>query len=50
MLRKRGGIWVLVSKDGTKVLKKFGKNKPSKEAVEKEEARVNYFKHKKGKK
>lgn len=50
MLRKRGGEWVLLSKDGTKVLKKFGKKKPSEERVKKEEARVNYFKHKKGKK
>lgn len=30
-----------------KVLKYFGVNKPSDEAVEKEERRVNYFKHRK---
>ena len=40
--------WVLVSRDGKRVLKWFGPQKPSKEMVQKEERRVQYFKHKKG--
>jgi len=39
--------WALVSKsDPSKVLKYFGTEKPSKERVQKEERRVQYFKHK----
>jgi len=39
--------WALVSKsDNSKVLKWFGTEKPSDEAVEKEERRVQYFKNK----
>jgi len=41
--------WCLVSKDGDKVLKWFGPEKPSEEEVAKEERRVQYFKHKGGK-
>jgi hypothetical protein len=41
--------WALVSrKDSSKVLKWFGKKKPSEEAVAKEEKRVQYFKNVKG--
>lgn len=47
MLRKRKGEWVLVSRDGKRVLKKFGKKKPTKAQVEAEEKRVQYFKKKK---
>lgn len=47
MLVKRKGEWMLVSKSNPKkVLKKFGKEKPSEEAVAREEQRVSYFKHK----
>ena len=47
MLKKSGDEYKLVSKkDPSKTLKKFGKKKPSKKEVAKEEARVNYFKHK----
>lgn len=46
MLVQRDGEWKLISKkDPSKVLKNFGKSKPSEEAVAKEEARVEYFKH-----
>lgn len=46
MLVNRGGVWKLVSKSKpSKVLKIFGRKKPSDKAVAKEEARVNYFKH-----
>ena len=46
MLKKVGGEWKLMSKsDPSKVLKNFGKTKPSDEAVAKEERRVNFFKH-----
>jgi len=39
-------IWILVSKNNpSKVLKKFGKMKPSREQILKEERRVQYFKH-----
>lgn len=38
--------WALVSKKGGKVLKWFGKQKPSEERVKKEEQRIQYFKHK----
>lgn len=41
--------WALVSKsDPSKVLKWFGTAKPSDEAVQKEEARIQFFKHKGG--
>lgn len=40
--------WALLSKDGSRVLKWFGTRKPSEESVKKEEARVQYFKHKGG--
>jgi hypothetical protein len=39
--------WALVSHSG-RVLKWFGTTKPSKEWFSKEEARIKYFKHKKG--
>lgn len=46
MLRKVGGEWKLMSKSNPdKVLKNFGKKKPSQEAVNKEERRVQFFKH-----
>ena len=37
--------WALVSKSTAKVLKWFGTTKPSDEAVQKEERRVQFFKH-----
>lgn len=37
--------WALVSKKDGKVLKWFGARKPSEESVQKEERRVQYFKH-----
>ena len=37
--------WALVSKKDRKVLKWFGSQKPSDEAVKKEERRIQYFKH-----
>lgn len=40
--------WALVSKKNGKVLKWFGKQKPSEDRVKKEEQRVQYFKHKNG--
>lgn len=41
--------YALVSvKTPGKVLKYFGQDKPSETEVQKEEARVNWFKHKKG--
>ena len=46
MLVKQDGEWKLVSKSNpSKVLKNFGKTKPSEEAVAKEERRVQFFKH-----
>lgn len=39
------GEWVLLAKSSDRVLKKFGKTKPSEEAVKKEEARIQAFKH-----
>jgi hypothetical protein len=46
MLKKIDGEWALVSKTNPdKILKWFGKKKPSDEEVAKEERRVNYFKH-----
>jgi hypothetical protein len=45
-LVQRDGEWALVSKkDPSKVLKWFGKNKPSEKTVAAEERRVQYFKH-----
>jgi hypothetical protein len=38
--------WALISEKNGKVLKWFGPEKPSKETVQKEEDRINYFKHK----
>lgn len=39
--------WCLVSvKDNSKVLKWFGVKKPSNELIDKEEKRIQYFKHK----
>lgn len=46
--RKHNGKleWCLISRSNPmKILKWFGKSKPSDEAVAKEEARVEYFKH-----
>lgn len=37
--------WALVSREDRKPLKYFGPTKPSKEAIEKEEKRIQYFKH-----
>lgn len=46
MLKKEGGIWRLMSKsDPDKVLKNFGKTKPSDEEVNKQERRIQFFKH-----
>ena len=46
MLKKKGNRWALVStKNPSKVLKWFGKTRPSKTSIGKEEARVDYFKH-----
>lgn len=46
MLKKKDGIWKLMSKsDPTKVLKNFGKEKPSDEEVAKQERRIQFFKH-----
>lgn len=46
MLKKKGKEWKLMSKSNPdKVLKNFGSKKPSQEAVNKEERRVQYFKH-----
>lgn len=43
----RGNHYALVSrKNPKKVLKHFGKKKPSQSEINKEERRVNYFKHK----
>lgn len=38
--------WVLLSKDGSKVLYWFGPKKPSEDAVEEQERRVQYWKSK----
>jgi len=38
--------WALLDRKGKRVLKWFGSNKPSDESVQKEEQRVQYFKHK----
>ena len=47
VVKKIKGRYALVSKTNPgKVLKWFGKKKPSKEAVTKEERRINWFKHK----
>jgi hypothetical protein len=40
--------WALFDSKGKKVLKWFGPEKPSKERVQKEERRIQFFKHKKG--
>ena len=46
MLKKVGKEWKLMSKSNPdKVLKNFGSKKPSQEAVNKEERRVQFFKH-----
>jgi hypothetical protein len=46
-LVQKDGKWALVSKhDSSKVLRWFGKEKPSNEAVAKEERRVQWFKNK----
>lgn len=37
--------WALIAKKSNRVLKWFGPTKPSKEAVQKEERRVQYWKH-----
>ncbi|QEG09015.1 hypothetical protein HWC29_gp017 [Aeromonas phage 4_4572] len=45
MLKKtKKGFKLVSKKNPKKVLKNFGKDKPSKEEVAKEEARVNFFK------
>lgn len=41
------GKWLLLSKNKSRVLRIFGKKKPSKEKVRKVERRIQYFKHKK---
>ena len=46
MLKKIGKRWALVSeKDNNKVLKYFGKKKPSHSTKDKQEKRVPYFKN-----
>ena len=45
MLKKIKGRWALVSKSNPKILKWFGRFKPSKKTVLKEERRVQFFKH-----
>lgn len=44
-LVQQDGEWVLLAKSSDRVLKKFGKNKPSDDEVQKEEARIQKFKH-----
>ena len=44
-LVQQDGEWVLLALHSDKVLKKFGKTKPSDETVKKEEARIQMFKH-----
>jgi hypothetical protein len=42
--------WALVSiKDPSKVLRWYGQEKPSVDSVSKDEQRIGYFKHQKGK-
>lgn len=38
--------WALLDSSGKRVLKWFGEEKPSDERVQKEERRIQYFKHK----
>ena len=45
VLKKQGGIYVLVSKSSGRVLKKFGKSKPTPEEIAKEERRIAFFKN-----
>lgn len=46
MLKKIDGDWKLVSKSNpSKVLKNFGKTKPTPEELEKEDKRVTFFKN-----
>lgn len=42
---KHKGEWVLLDTKKTRVLRIFGKKKPSKERVLKEERRIQFFKH-----
>ena len=46
VLRKEGDGWVLRSRDGTKILKRW-KSKPSEEEIAKREREVEFFKHQK---
>lgn len=49
MLKKVEGEWKLMSKSKPdKVLKNFGKTKPSQEAVNREEGRIHFYKNKGG--
>ncbi|MFW6047087.1 MAG: hypothetical protein ACOCP4_04825 [Candidatus Woesearchaeota archaeon] len=45
-LKKGEKLWALVSQEDGTPLKYFGKEKPSKKTVDKEEKRIQYFKHK----
>ena len=35
--------WVLLSKDKSKVLRRYGKNKPSKETIAQDEKEIHFF-------
>lgn len=46
VLKKKDGEWILASKKNPKkVLRHFGKRKPSEERVKAEERRIHYFEH-----
>lgn len=47
VLKKEGDEWVLVSRKSGKVLRRFGKDKPSDDTINKAERQIQYFKHKK---
>lgn len=47
ILKQQDGEWVLVSKKSGRVLRKYGKEKPSEEAVAQDEREIQYFKHQK---
>lgn len=46
ILTKQDGEWVLLSKESKRVLRKYGKEKPSDETVAQDEREIQYFKHK----
>lgn len=43
-LVQQDGEWVLVSKSTGRVLRRYGKDKPSEETVAKDEQEIHYFK------